>query len=81
MTDQSTKAECPIASTVAQKITQRSEVGLKKYGTTCGRNDLSLTDWLNHLQQELMDAAVYVEKLMQTLEQSQTLTPKEKNES
>jgi len=27
------------------------------------RNDLTLLEWLQHLQEELMDAAVYVEKL------------------
>ncbi len=25
---------------------------------------LSMKEWLNHLQQELMDAAVYVEKIL-----------------
>ena len=28
------------------------------------RNDLDLVDWLIHLQQELMDACVYIEKLL-----------------
>jgi len=27
------------------------------------RNDLSTIQWLNHLQEELMDAIIYVEKL------------------
>jgi len=29
------------------------------------RGDLDLLAWLQHLQEELMDAAVYVERLMQ----------------
>jgi len=53
---------CPIASAVALKIKSRAAVGLKKYGTTCARKDLSLDAWITHLQQELMDGAVYAEK-------------------
>lgn len=37
--------------------------GVNKYGTTTERTDLSFADWLTHLQEELMDAAVYVERL------------------
>jgi hypothetical protein len=44
---------------------QRSEVGIKKYGTTLNREDLSHLDWLNHLQQELMDSILYLEKIKQ----------------
>ena len=49
---------------VCVKITQRAKVGKKKYGVTMEREDLNTMDWLNHLQEELMDAAVYVERLM-----------------
>lgn len=41
----------------------RAEKGEKKYGVTMERNDLSFLEWLQHLQEELLDAAVYVEKL------------------
>lgn len=37
--------------------------GLQKYGVTVARTDLKLSEWLQHLQEELMDAAVYVERL------------------
>jgi len=53
---------------VIQKITERSERGFKKYGVTMERKDLSLMDWLTHLQEELMDATVYVERLMKECE-------------
>lgn len=52
-----------IEEQVIAKIRERAEVGLNKYGVTMDRQDLKLTDWLTHLQEELMDAAVYVEKL------------------
>lgn len=55
--------EDKIVKSVVDKFTQRSETGIKKYGTTLERNDLSLHDWLTHLQDELMDATLYVEKL------------------
>ena len=50
---------------VINKFAERSEIGLIKYGTTLERKDLSLIDWLNHLQEELMDATLYCEKLKQ----------------
>lgn len=49
---------------VCKKIQQRAEVGKKKYGTTMERTDLSVHEWLIHLQEELMDASVYVERLL-----------------
>ena len=53
---------------VIKKISQRAEIGEKKYGVTMERDDLSLFDWLKHLQEELMDGAVYIEKLLQEIE-------------
>ena len=54
-----------IVKSVLDKYKQRSEVGIKKYNKTMDRNDLNLLDWLTHLQEELMDATLYVEKLKQ----------------
>ena len=53
---------------VIQKIIERSQSGLKKYGVTMERKDLSFMEWLTHLQEELMDAAIYVERLMKECE-------------
>ena len=53
-----------IEDKVCEKIQKRSEVGKSKYGVTMERTDLSTIEWLTHLQEELMDAAVYVERLM-----------------
>ena len=46
---------------VIDKFQQRSETGIKKYGTTLEENEKD--DFLNHLQEELMDAVLYIEKL------------------
>ena len=48
---------------VKAKFEQRSQIGIKKYDTTLERTDLDLQDWLNHLQEELMDATLYIERL------------------
>ena len=49
---------------VINKIRQRAEVGKNKYGVTMERTDLNTLEWLVHLQEELMDASVYVERLL-----------------
>ena len=49
---------------VIKKIRERAEVGKNKYGVTMERTDLDTMEWLVHLQEELMDAAVYVERLL-----------------
>jgi len=53
-----------IVSSVLDKYKKRSEVGMSKYGTNLDRNDLSVSEWLIHLQEELMDASLYIEKLL-----------------
>lgn len=50
---------------VCAKIQERAKVGKAKYGVTMERMDLTLLEWLQHLQEELMDAAVYVQRLME----------------
>jgi hypothetical protein len=57
----------PILMKVLTKYYDRSEMGIKKYGTTLENNSLPLMDWLNHLQEELMDATLYIEKLKQEI--------------
>ena len=55
----------PIVLKVLAKYAERSQRGVEKYGKTLMRDDLNFTDWLNHLQEELMDATLYIEKLKQ----------------
>lgn len=52
-----------IVERVREAFKKRSERGLEKYGTTLERNDLTHLEWLQHLQEELMDATLYIEKL------------------
>ena len=51
-----------IVDTVISKYKERSIAGIKKYGTTLERNNKD--DYLKHLQEELMDATLYIQKLM-----------------
>lgn len=57
----------PIVESVINKYISRSNKGLKTYGTTLEENKAPISEWLTHLQEELMDAALYVEKLKSIL--------------
>ena len=54
----------PVVEEVAHKLLIRSHVGIQKYGTTMERTDLSELDWLIHAQEEAMDLAVYLQRLI-----------------
>ena len=51
---------------VRAKLKERAQRGLAKYGVTTERDDLSRMQWLKHAQEEAMDLAIYLEKLIQT---------------
>jgi len=57
-----------INSAIARRIVQRAAKGHAKYGTTMDRDDLTSVEWMRHLQEELMDAVVYLEKLIRLAE-------------
>ena len=54
--------EDAIVMNVLAKYAMRSKVGQDKYGTTLQTNNKD--NYLKHLQEELMDATLYLEKLM-----------------
>jgi hypothetical protein len=56
-----------IVESVLDKFKERSKEGIKKYGVTLDREDLNGLEWLTHLQEELMDATLYIEKLKKEL--------------
>lgn len=51
-----------IVEQVVDKFQRRSELGILKYGTTLAQNNKD--NYLVHLQQELMDATLYIEKML-----------------
>lgn len=58
----------PNVEAVRQKLKQRAEVGLAKYGTDTTRQDLTPIEWLQHAQEEAMDLAVYLQRIITDLE-------------
>lgn len=57
-----------IVEQVIAKFRRRSEVGINKYGTTLCRNEAEILERLTHLEEELMDATLYIQWLKQKLE-------------
>lgn len=62
-----------IVESVRQQLLDRSNVGIKKYGVTLDRTDLSLLDWLEHAKQESLDQVLYLERAIQELKKSQSI--------
>jgi len=60
-----TEPTCPTAAAVARKIAARADVGLAKYGTTLAGAGLSRKQLLVHAQEEAMDLAVYLQRLIE----------------
>tara|TARA_R110001632_G_scaffold194758_1_gene316225 strand:- start:1564 stop:1776 length:213 start_codon:yes stop_codon:yes gene_type:complete len=58
----------PVVERVVEKFTLRSDVGFKKYGITLEEDSSKMVIWLNHLQEELMDAVLYLQKAKETYE-------------
>lgn len=59
-----------VVASVLESFKQRAATGQKKYGTNLDRTDLKTLDWIQHLQEELMDATLYLEKLKQEFKKS-----------
>ena len=57
----------PIIEKVVDQLVSRSDVGYEKYGVTLDEDVKDSQKWLQHLQEELLDASNYVEKLKQSL--------------
>jgi len=53
----------PVVERVVDKFVSRSDVGFAKYGVTLNDDKSNLFAWINHLQEELMDAVLYMQKL------------------
>ena len=51
----------PVVERVVDKFVSRSDVGFAKYGVTLEDDKSNIFAWVNHLQEELMDALLYIE--------------------
>lgn len=63
-----------VVNSVISQFAERSRIGLEKYGTTLDRTDLSLLDWVQHTQEEMMDGILYLEKIKKTIIESKSTT-------
>ena len=61
MTDPNVMAVCTM-------LQNRAQVGLKKYGVDTTREDLTHIQWLKHAQEEALDLAVYLQRIISDLE-------------
>ena len=68
----------PVVERVVDKFVSRSDVGFEKYGRTLhtertgGHKDLA--GYLNDVQEELMDAILYIQAAKEELAETQTCT-------
>jgi hypothetical protein len=53
---------------VINRFLERSELGIKKYGTTLDKNNLPLSEWLKHSIEEKMDDILYMQRIIDELD-------------
>lgn len=56
-----------VVDSVIDQFIDRAQFGKVKYNTDLDRDDLSVPEWIEHAQQELMDGILYLEKLKKIL--------------
>lgn len=66
MTKQEIEFRDPVVKRVVNKFVSRSDVGFAKYGVTLEDDPSNIFAWINHLQEELMDATLYLQKLKES---------------
>lgn len=52
-----------VVTNILKGFVSRAVFGKAKYGTDLDRSDLSILEWIQHAQEEHMDAILYLEKL------------------
>lgn len=58
-----------IVEETRKDLLDRSEAGIKKYNNTLDRDDLELSDWLQHAYEEMLDGALYLKRAKQDVEE------------
>ena len=58
----------PVVQCVVNKFVDRSDVGFKKYNKTLRNDNSDVFAWLNHLQEELQDGILYIEKVLNIID-------------
>jgi len=72
----------PVVERVVDKFVERSDIGYEKYKITLDQDPSNMFIWMNHLQEELMDAVLYLQKLKEnTTEELQEVMLKNINKT
>ena len=58
------RSDSVILASVIEDLRRRESKGLETYGTTMDRGDLTNEEWMIHLYEELLDASLYMKKLI-----------------
>ena len=62
------KAKCPTTARVIKRMENRAAQAMAKFGVTINRRgDRYAVEWLRELQEELLDAAVYIEAAIELM--------------
>lgn len=64
-----------VVQAILDKFIARSTLGWAKYGTDLDRTDLTVQDWIQHAQEEHMDAILYLEKLKRVIPSASASSP------
>lgn len=69
-TDDSADSTCvdSVVYSIVSQFVDRAKIGKEKYGVTLDRDDLSILDWIQHAQEEHMDAILYLEKIKKVVD-------------
>lgn len=57
----------PIVESVMERMANRSAQGIRTYGVPMTRPDVTTIEWLRHAQEEALDLAVYLERIISDL--------------
>ena len=57
-----------VVEQVKAMFDKRSQLGIKKYGTTLDKNKLPLKEWLQHSLEEQMDNILYLQRSINELD-------------
>ena len=55
--------KCSTTERLVDQIRARHHAGLKKYGVTVDREDLTTSQWIQHMREELLDALAYLQRI------------------
>lgn len=58
----------PVVEQVRADLLRRSQLGIKKYGTTLADNPAELKEWLNHAYEEALDLANYLQSAIMKID-------------